>query len=75
MATTCRDVAITLGLEDEQRAPRAAHIVRHLSACPKCVVFERQLALVDEAVKTACACYGEELPPDFEEGLTRRLCS
>jgi NAD-dependent SIR2 family protein deacetylase len=74
VATTCRDVAIVLGLE-EGPAHRAAHIVRHLSACPKCVAFERQLAMVDEAVKTACACYGEELPSNFEERLTQRLCS
>jgi hypothetical protein len=71
--TTCRDVA---GVLAEAGTPGTAHarpVAQHLSQCPKCVAFERQLLVLDEAVRQACQTFEAEPSPDFETRLLQRL--
>jgi hypothetical protein len=73
---TCREVARAIaademvGCDDVRRATLNAH----LSHCPPCAAFGRQLELTAEAVRAACDAWCLEAPADFEEQLVRCLC-
>ena len=71
--TTCRDVARVLAEAGTPGMGHADPVAQHLSQCPKCVAFERQLMVLDEAVRHACQTFEEELPSDFETRLVQRL--
>ena len=73
--STCREVAVALAFDDVSEEPTADMCDRHLASCPKCIAFKRQLAFIDEAVRSSCLDFSREPPDDFEARLIRRLCS
>ena len=75
MTPTCRDVALALAEASRPGLGYAADVSQHLSGCPKCVAFERQLLVLGDAIAQACREFEEELPADFEARLVQRLCS
>jgi hypothetical protein len=75
MTLTCRDVALVLAQTSTPALSYPADVAQHLSRCPKCVTFERQLLVLGDAIAQVCREFEEELPADFEARLVQRLCS
>jgi predicted anti-sigma-YlaC factor YlaD len=72
---TCRDAAALIASGALDGAPPATcvAVTEHMSRCPPCRAFDRQLTVVVAAARRAAARWDAEAPADLEARLKHGL--